>query len=596
MDDALSGTREYDLQYRIRLPGGSEKVIHAQAEVLRNKDGKPVTMRGTVQDITEYKRAEDAVRTSEERLRLLGDNLPNSMVYQYTHEPDGTHRFLYVSAGIERLNGVKAEDVLKDAGVLYSQLLPGELPALLEAERVSARELSVFEREVQMLLPDGQLRWMHLISRPRRLADGRTIWDGVQSDVTERKQAEKEKAKLKRQLLLAQKLESLGQLAGGIAHDFNNLLTVINGYGDLLLRKLKPGDPLREQVAEIRRAGEQGAALTKQLLAFSREEMIEPKPLGVNDLLHGSQAMLQRLLGEDVQVEIVFDPALGLVMADPGRLHQVLMNLAANSRDAMPRGGKFTISTANVNIGDADVSGTPGLKPGPFVLLQVSDTGTGIPKAIQERIFDPFFTTKAHGKGTGLGLATVYGIVRQSGGAISVCSEPGQGATFNIYLPRVEVRVLEGAGALASPEALRGIETILVVEDRPEVRRLVVDALQGSGYQILEAAAGSEALQVAERHPGPIHLLLTDVVMPHMTGKELAERLKQLRPETKMLYMSGYAADVISNRGLLNSGEHYIAKPFFPDSLLAKVREILGPSELRSGAPNPPLNTIYADF
>jgi CheY-like chemotaxis protein len=263
-------------------------------------------------------------------------------------------------------------------------------------------------------------------------------------------------------------------------------------------------------------------------------------------------------------------------MADPGRLHQVLMNLAANSRDAMRRGGKFTIEGVKVDVIETDAAATLGLTPGPFVLLQVGDTGNGIPKEIQERIFDPFFTTKEHGKGTGLGLATVYRIVRQSGGAISVRSEPGHGTTFDIYLPQVEVCIRNAPGAATSPEGSSGMETILVVEDKPEVRRLAANALQCSGYQVLQAAEGNEALLVAKGHPGAIHLLLTDVIMPHMTGKELADQLRPLRPQIKVLYMSGYAADIISSRGLLNSGEQYIAKPFVLDSLLAKVRAALG--------------------
>jgi PAS domain S-box-containing protein len=772
----------------------------------------------------EQNRAEAALRQSEERLRLLGDNLPNNVVYQFTHAPGDTPRFLYLSAAVERLNLIKAEDALKDAGVFFSQIPAAELPAYLEAERISARNLSVFEREVQMRLPDGQLRWMHLISRPRRLPDGQVIWDGVETDITDRKQAEEalqeserflhsvidlvphlifvkdeesryllvnracaeaygkspeqmigrrtseivsdpkqaeafmkvdrevfakgtvmltaeeeirdpsggtrlhqtiktpfvssrtgkpaligvavditehkqaqqalaesearlraivelapdgilvssqegqillvneaacrqhgytrhqllqltifhivaprfidrvkarrrgetpsgfyesvhlradgtevpveisiteivfhgepaflqitrditkrkqaeqEKAQLQNQLLQAQKLESVGQLAGGVAHDFNNLLQVINGYSDLLLRKLKTDDLMRELVAEIRHAGEQGSALTKQLLTFSREQIIDPKPIDLNAVIRESQAMLQRLAGEDVQLETSLSLALGLVMSDEGRLHQLLMNLAANSRDAMPRGGKFTIRTANVDITDAQTAQSLGLSPGPFVLLQVSDAGKGIPKEIQERIFEPFFTTKELGKGTGLGLATVYGIVRSSGGAISVRSEMGEGTTFDILLPRVEKRPAHVAGATTTAEGPRGVETILVVEDRPEVRRLAVSALQDSGYRILEAAGGSEALRIAGDFSGPIHLLLTDVIMPRMSGKELAEHLRQSRSETKVLYMSGYAADVISGRGLLDSGERYIAKPFSVDSLLQKVREVL---------------------
>jgi PAS domain S-box-containing protein len=568
LSDALSGAGEYDLEYRICLPDGAKKVIHSQAEVLRNADGKPVMIRGTVHDITERKQAEQALRDSEARVRLTFDRAP---IGANLVDLDG--RLIQVNDAYCRFLGYQKEELL---GRKVTDVSYDPEPDVKRLQQLLEGQIERFSEDKAYVRKDGQVVWGHVTVQVLKDTTGQNFsLLAMVEDITARKQAEEEKAKLQNQLLQAQKLESVGQLAGGVAHDFNNLLQVINGYSDLLLRKLKHGDPLKAQVAEIRRAGDQGAALTRQLLVFSREQIIEPKPLDLNDLIHESQVMLQRLMGEDIEIETTLSRSLGLVMADPGRLHQVLMNLAANSRDAMLRGGKFTIKTVNMDVIEGNAAGSLGLKPGPFVLLQISDTGTGIPKEIQERVFDPFFTTKEHGKGTGLGLATVYGIVRQSGGAIAVSSEPGHGTTFDIYLPRVEVCALNATEAKTPAEPLRGMETLLVVEDRPEVRRLAVDALEASGYQVLEAAGGSEALRVAQRHPGPIHLLLTDVVMPHMTGKELAERLKSLLPEIKVLYMSGYAADVISSRGLLDSGERYISKPFSLDSLLAKVRELL---------------------
>jgi CheY-like chemotaxis protein len=312
------------------------------------------------------------------------------------------------------------------------------------------------------------------------------------------------------------------------------------------------------------------------LLAFSRKQVIAPRAVDLNRLIGESRNLLQRLVGEHIEIVTRLDPALGQVMADPGQLHQVLMNLAVNARDAMPSGGTLTIVTANAELDESYAAGHPEVAPGPFVLLAVNDTGPGVPPELQERIFDPFFTTKGAGEGTGLGLSTVHGIVRQGCGSISLRSEPGRGATFDIYLPRLEgsVEPLAGDAVLAVPQP--GTETILVVEDQAEVRKLTVAVLERHGYRVLEAATGNEALLAAERHPGKLHLLLTDVVMPHMTGKELAQRLRSLRPEIKVLYMSGYADKVIAQQGVLDPGVECINKPFTPDALAFKVRQILG--------------------
>jgi len=564
-----SGTAQFIAEEEFRLPSGQTRVHQTVKVPFVNSTTGQAALIGVAVDATEQKRAQRALAESEDRLRMIVELAPDGIL---VFSEQG--QILAVNKAACNQLGYTRDQLL--------QLKIFDIVSPQVAERVGRRLKEGF--------PSGTYESLHVradgVEVPIELSVAKIVLHGqpaflvLARDITERKRAEEEKAELKNQLLLSQKMETVGRLAGGVAHDFNNLLTVISGYSELLLSKLNKGDPLREQAAEIHRAGAQGAALTRQLLAFSRAQMLEMKPLNLNRLVQESQVMLQQLLGEDIQIEVLLDPALGMVMADPVQLHQVLLNLAANSRDAMPHGGGFTIKTANVDTREAGAARSLGLKPGPFALLQVSDTGTGIAKEIQERIFDPFFTTKEHGKGTGLGLATVYGIVRQSGGAISVHSEPGQGATFQLYLPRVEIQAIDAPGETKSPALLHGTETVLVVEDRLEVRRLAVDALQASGYQILEAADGREALQVVERHGGAIHLLLTDVIMPHMTGKELAERLRGLRPEIKVLYMSGYAADVISSRGLLGSSEQYIAKPFSLESLLVKVREILDPAAL----------------
>ena len=428
-----------------------------------------------------------------------------------------------------------------------------------------------FDREYRIVRPsDGRVRWVYGHAKLICDATGMpTVLAGTTQDITARKAVEEE-------LRQAQKLEGLGRLAGGVAHDFNNVLTVINGYSALLLRELKDGDPLRESVAEIHKAGEQAANLTRQLLMFSRKQITEPRPLDLNQLIDDNLGMLQRLVGEDITVETRLAPSLGTVLADPGQLHQVLLNLASNARDAMPRGGSLTLTTSNADVKEGDSAPPPGIAPGCYVLLSVADTGTGIEAEAREHIFEPFFTTKGAGEGTGLGLSTVYGIVQQAGGSISFQSEPGCGATFRIYLPRTEARVPSRPKTAQATLDHGGTETVLVVEDQDSVRKLAVRILKGRSYRILEAAQGEEALLLAESYSNPIHLLLTDVVMPGMTGPELAHRLKQTRPAMQVLYMSAFAAHVISSRGLLDPGELHIAKPFDPEEMVVKVREALG--------------------
>ena len=393
--------------------------------------------------------------------------------------------------------------------------------------------------------------------------------------------AEEERSRMEQQLQQAQKLDSMGRLAGGVAHDFNNLLTVINGYADLLLRELKEGDPIRPSLAEMRQAGERGAELTRQLLAFSRQQPIDPKPVDLNRLVADSETMLRRLMGEDIEVVTIPGDSLGCVIADAGQLNQMLMNLAVNARDAMPDGGKLLIETSNAEL-DASYAGAhPGVTPGRYVLLAVTDNGIGMDEETKQRVFEPFFTTKEAGKGTGLGLSNVYGIVKQNGGSIWAYTEQGQGTTFKIYLPRVERIAAAGQAPKPVATVLHGSETILLVEDEAAVRGLAAKVLSSYGYRVLEGSHGDEALLLAERHPEPIDLLLTDVIMPGMTGRELAERMKPSRPQMKVLYMSGYSGNAIARRGILDPGVAYIPKPFTESALASKVREVLGqPSPL----------------
>jgi CheY-like chemotaxis protein len=360
-----------------------------------------------------------------------------------------------------------------------------------------------------------------------------------------------------------------------VAHDFNNLLTIINGYSDLLVEQLKPYDPLWPYADEIRKAGARAAGLTRQLLAFTRKQVIEVRALDLNAIVRDAERMLQRVIGEDIELLTSLDPNLGTIMADPDQVHQVIMNLVVNARDAMPGGGKLLIETLDVVLHESAVMSHPDALPGRYVLLSVIDSGVGIDEKTMESIFEPFFTTKEPGQGTGLGLFTVYGIVRQSGGWVEVASELERGTAFKIYLPRVESSVLPASEeSAAAPERHTGA-TVLLVEDQAELRRLAKAVLKKHGFEVLEAGTGMEAYALASEYPGEIHLLLTDVVMPGMNGKELSERLRRLRPRVKVLFNSGYTADVITHRGGLEPHVSYLPKPFTADALVAKVREAL---------------------
>jgi signal transduction histidine kinase/CheY-like chemotaxis protein len=417
---------------------------------------------------------------------------------------------------------------------------------------------------------DGRLYTEEVNITPIREARGEiTHFIATKQDVTERKSMEE-------QLHHAAKMEAVGRLAGGVAHDFNNLLTIINGYTELLLEtpasEIKPSTFLNE----IKNAGERAASLTRQLLAFSRRQVLAPQVLDLNDVVSNVEKMLRRLIGEDVELRTVLDPSLGQVQADPGQIEQVIMNLAVNARDAMPSGGSLTIETSNVQLDQSFARSHVKVKPGPHVMLTVGDTGVGMTAETKAHIFEPFFTTKGKGKGTGLGLATVYGIVEQSGGTIWVYSELGQGTVFKIYLPPVsEIPAAEGHLKTETDTTALGSETILVVEDEEGVRSLVRLALESGGYKVLETENPESALAKCADYDGPIHLLLTDVVMPQMSGPLVAEKVNSLRPSIKVLYMSGYTDDAVVRHGVLSEDMPFIQKPFTPMALRKKIREVL---------------------
>jgi PAS domain S-box-containing protein len=424
-----------------------------------------------------------------------------------------------------------------------------------------------FYREYRIVRPgDGEIRWV--LCRGELACDTKRLpfkMTGTILDITERKNIEA-------QLLQAQKMESIGRLAGGVAHDFNNLLTVINGYGEVVLSRLPAQDPLYQQVLEIRKAGGRAAELTMQLLAFSRKQVLQPKVLSLNDIVRDSDKMLRRVIGEDIELICILDPLLRPVEADPGQVHQVIVNLAVNARDAMPDGGKLIIETANAGPEDIHVPSRP-VHTGKYVSLTVHDTGHGMDAATIEHVFEPFYTTKGPGKGTGLGLAMVYGIVRQSAGYISVQSEVGRGAKFTVHLPAIEGVAAVEAGPAPLPV---GSETVLLVEDEEGVRRLIATILEQHGYRVLEAAGGEEAIGTYRAYPHSIDLLITDMVMPRMKGPELAARLQAEHSELRVLYISGYADPSSGKQVGFGAGSHYLQKPFATDALIRAVREALG--------------------
>ena len=484
---------------------------------------------------------------------------------------DRSYRYTYLNRAAAEHARREADELL---GRSMSEVYPGieRSPMFLQIERcMHEREPSTLQNE--FTYPDGEVRSFSLHIGP--CDEGVVV---LSIDVTEARRVEA-------QLRHAQKMEAVGRLAGSVAHDFNNLLSVILGYSSMMLTDLEPTDPLRPDIDLIRAAGEKAAGLTRQLLAFSRQQVLEPRLIDLNELLADAERMLRRLLGEDVELVMLYDASVPRVLVDPGQIDQVVMNLAVNARDAMPNGGKLTIETRTEVLDGAYAAEHFGVSPGAYVMLAVSDSGVGMDKDTQSRIFEPFFTTKEAGKGTGLGLSTVFGIVRQSGGNIWVYSEPGQGATFKVYLPVAAGEPVQ-QGAPVEPATLQGTETILLVEDQDEVRRVAQQILSRGGYHVIAAANAGEALICSERHPGVIHLLLTDLVMPQMSGHELAQRFAPVRPEMKVLYMSGYTDRAILQHGILDSGLAYVQKPLVPERLARRVREVLDSPQRRSVLPS----------
>jgi PAS domain S-box-containing protein len=515
--------------------------------------------------LEDLERVQNERHEERTRLAVLIEKMP-AVIWTTDIELRFTHS---TGAGLQAL-GLRTNELVGQSIFQYLGTEDPESAPIAASRRALAGETVSYEHEWQQRVLDCYVQ-------PLRGADGSLLGViGVALDITDRKH-------LADQLRQSQKMQAVGELAGGVAHDFNNLLMVVKGHAQLLLDRLPDASPLRQSVQQVEKAADRAASLTRQLLAFSRKQVLQPRVLDMNDVVAGMIKMFARVIGENIEMAFLPAANLGRTKADPGQIEQVLLNLVVNARDAMPKGGRLTIETSNIHLDRGHAATHVSMEPGPYVMLTVSDTGCGMDAATQARIFEPFFTTKGPGKGTGLGLATVYGVVKQSGGYIWVYSEVGHGSTFKIYLPQVMAEVDKPAEK-ESPRMSVGTETILFVEDEQSVRDLVCDYLSSAGYRVLQAGDGVEALEVAAAHGGPIHMLVTDVVMPRMSGRDLANQLTSERPDLKVLFISGYTDDTIVRHGVLDGGVAFLQKPFNLKSLAEKIREVLS-GEPAAGVP-----------
>jgi PAS domain S-box-containing protein len=567
--EVFASGRPTTFEFAYPSPGG-QRHFESRVEPERAEDGSIATVIGVTRDITDRKRVEDALRESEaflERAQQVAH------VGSWISAP-GSEGTLSWSKETRRIFGLDESAFDGRVASFFDRVHPEDREQVRAAARAALAGGQPYEVDHRIVRPDGTVRWVHEQADVVGDEQGRpAALIGTVQDITDRKSLEE-------QLLQAQKMEAMGRLAGGVAHDFNNLLTAILGYADIVLRRLEAGHPLRGKVEEIKKAGERASTLTRQLLVFSRKQDMQPRVVGLNAVVTELEKMLRRIIGEDVELTTSLAADLGRIRADPAQLEQILLNLAVNARDAMPSGGLLVLETANAELDATYAREHVGVSPGRYVMLVVSDTGTGMSEETRRHIFEPFFTTKAPGKGTGLGLATVYGIVAQSGGHIWVYSEPGRGTVFKVYLPRVDDPV--DAKAATAPPLVGGAETVLLVEDEDGVRELMAEVLTGYGYEVLTARRAEEALQLAARHSGRLDLVISDVVLPGLGGPALVEQLRAARPGIPALFISGYTSETMVQRGIVEEGAAVLPKPFTPEALGRRVREVL------DAPPNPP--------
>ncbi|MBI5905918.1 MAG: PAS domain S-box protein [Deltaproteobacteria bacterium] len=562
MDRMRQGIDLKGEEWEITRSDGETRILAMSTSILQSEEGT-VHVLALMQDVTDRKRVEEALRVSEEKFRVLSDQSPLGMTLI-----DGKGRYEYVNPAFEKMFGYTLQDLSIGKDWFRAAFPePGNRKEVVRIwkEDLIAAGIGVCRPRIFEVACRGGDR-KTILFRPVSLLGNRQLV--IYEDITERQ-------RLEAQLRQAMKMEAVGRLSGGVAHDFNNLLTVIIGNVSLAQGKVQASDPVSGMLLEVNKAAERAARLTQQLLAFSRKQIIEPKVLDLNALIADLHSMLVRLIGEHIEIATGLGEGLGTVRVDPGQLEQILVNLAVNARDAMREGGKLRIETSNVELDEAYCAVHPDARPGWYVRLSVSDTGHGMTEEVRAQIFEPFFTTKPKGSGTGLGLSMTYGAVKQAGGSIDVLSEPEKGTTVRIYLPRVETEAEKGQEPGEPQELLDGTETVLLVEDEDVVRGLCVQVLERLGYNVLQAGNGAEAIALAREFGGRIDLLLTDVVMPGMNGGELATHLVILHPEAKVLFTSGYTDDAIVQHGVLDDGVFFIGKPYTPTALAKKVRDVL---------------------
>jgi PAS domain S-box-containing protein len=566
---ALVEKKSYEFTYRILTAQKEEKWVWEKGSGIVDASEKVIALEGFITDITEQKYAEDALKENEKFLSSIIENIPNMIFIKDAQEL----KFMRLNKAGEELLGLNREDLIgkndydffpREQADFFTQK---DRNTLTSGHACDIPEEPIDTKTGRRILHTKKIPILDESGEPKLLL-------GISEDITRGKQEEKEREKLQAQLVQAQKMESVGRLAGGVAHDFNNMLGVILGYSELALEDLDPENPIFESLVQINKAAEHSAELTKQLLAFARKQTVIPKVLDLNETVEGMLKMLRRLIGEDIN--LVWHPGTGIhpIKIDPSQIDQILANLCVNARDAITDVGQITIETSQVTFDQSDTIDHFGCAPGDYARLSVTDSGCGMTEETLESVFEPFYTTKEHGKGTGLGLATVYGIVSQNNGCVNVYSEPGMGSTFNIYIPSRKTGQKAAPGKSEKANVPRGNETILLVEDEPAILRISRLMLEKLGYTVLSAPLPGEALDLAGKHEGEIHMLMTDVIMPEMNGKDLADKLVASCPGIKCLFASGYTGDIIAHHGMLGDDVNFIKKPFTKELLAVKLREV----------------------